>query len=600
MVMLKFRPKSKFILKSNELLSYLSDLELKLNSFSFEELTSEEASRLKKSFQSFKENLEGKKISKDKNTTSTEPIKKIDLNSVEQKISKKQKEGIVIANVSHEIRTPLNCIKGFTDLLSEEKLTELQYSYVTAIQTASDTLLNIINQLLEYSKFNSGTVGYETIEFNFYNVLKEVTFLLETLIVNEDVSLNVTVSNDVPEVIIGDPSKLSQVILNLVGNSIKFVDKGNIDLIVRLESLTENKVTLNFKVKDTGIGIAKNQLENIFNYYQQAEPDTHKNYGGTGLGLGIVKNIIESLGGKISVTSELGIGTEFNFLMPYSVGSLVKPLEKKGKQNANKNLFKDLKILVFEDSFLNQKLIENRLNSWGCKVFITDNEEEGLIILENENIELILMDLRLPNTTGFTISKNIRNANKEEIKFLPIIALTADFTVKDKDLCIESGINDYLLKPFDSKELIKKIKLNINKLNNNITMKISPVVSKINTLDSDKIDLGPVLEECFGDLDMLEELVMLYKSNAMEFIGKTKIDLKARNVEGIRFNSHKIKSGLKMMQTPGLHRIVEQMHKICLEDQDIKYLQFLYSCFIEEYPAVEKAIDLALNDFKSK
>ncbi|QWX85314.1 response regulator [Cellulophaga sp. HaHaR_3_176] len=589
-------------MKSNELLTYINDLESKLNSFSFEELTSDQASSLKKSFQSFKENLKGKKELKP-NELNSGGIKKIDLNSIESKpFNKKDKQDLLLSNLSNELRTPLNAILNSADLLAEEKLTTLQNTYVNDIKSVSNTLLNIINELSEFSKRSLGNVSFEAIEFNFHNVLKEVIFLLKTLIVNEGVTLNIFISDEIPKIVIGDPSKLFQIILNLVGNAIKVTNKGTVDVNVSLESNVKSHVFLNFKIKDTGLGMSQNQLDDIFNYEPKIIKNNHENHERSDLELGIIKNIIEHLGGNITVKSKIGVGTEFNFSIPYSIIEHIEIENKKGSQNQNpkRKLLENLKVLVFEDSVLSQKLIKNRLDNWGCNVFITDNENDGLLILKNESIELIIMDLHLTNTTGFNISKKIRNNSSKEIRSVPIIALTADFTVKDSDLCLESGINDYLLKPFNPEELFRKIRLNTNKLNNNIAMKTQPIVSKIDHLYIDEIDLEPVLEECFGDLEMLEQLVVLFKSNAIEFIGKTKVDLKSENIEGIRFNAHKLKSGLNMMQTPSLHKIVEQMHKICLEDKDIKYLRFLYDCFLNEYPAVEKAIDLAMDTYKNK
>ena len=269
-------------MKSNELLTYLSDLESKLNSFSFEELTSEEATRLKESFQIFKQNLEQKavpvkpeiKISKSISTSKSRFNKKAkNLNATDQEL--------LIAKVSHEIRTPLNGIIGFTELLAEDNLNERQAVHVKAIQSASNSLLTIINELLEYSKLSSGSSHFENVEFNFSALIKDVSYLCQTLIVNPQVTFNVSISKDIPQILVGDPSKLSQILLNLIGNAIKFVSEGSISLAIDVISKDEESVLLHFKVEDTGIGISENNLNNIFDYYKQAEVDTQKNYGGT-------------------------------------------------------------------------------------------------------------------------------------------------------------------------------------------------------------------------------------------------------------------------------------------------------------------------------
>jgi signal transduction histidine kinase/DNA-binding NarL/FixJ family response regulator len=574
-------------LNSTELLSYLSDLELKLNDFSFDELSFSEITKLKKSINSLEHKLDkksvsiqGKKSIRKKNNQSNR-----DNNSQE----------MLIAKVSHEIRTPLNGIIGFTELLSEEKLSKTQHSHVGAIKTASNNLLTIINELLEYSKLSSGTSHFESVEFNFNNLITDVSYLCETLIVNPKVSFSVSIANNIPKILKGDPSKLSQILLNLIGNAIKFVEEGSIVLTVGLNKQENENLVLDFQVKDTGIGIANKNLKNIFDYYQQAEVDTQKNYGGTGLGLSIVKHIIQSLDGNLSVESELGVGTTFSFSMPYKVSefevlkdSSISVYDYKEYQNR----IKKMSFLVFEDNMLNQKLIQNRLENWGCTCYVTDNIENGFQVLENEKIDLILMDLRMPEISGFEVSKKIRKNKSSRINTIPIIALTADFTIKDKKLCAESGINDFILKPFNSKKLLIKLTSKINHLNTISSLISAPVVSKINEEDQSDIDFSNVLKECFGDVNVLEELVRLYKNNAIEFIGKTKVDLKKSNFEGVRFNTHKIKAGLKMMKTFSLLRIVEQMNIICKEEeQDLKYLNFLYDCFLREYAIVENAID---------
>ncbi|MBO0593746.1 response regulator [Cellulophaga sp. E16_2] len=589
-------------MKSNELLSYISDLESKLSSFSFEELTSDEAVRLKNSFESFKEKIEAKT---EQTVTSETPRKDRSLNKTFKKTNKTapaSNDEQLIARVSHEIRTPLNGIIGFTELLSESTLTEGQTTHVQAIKGASNTLLNLINELLDYSKLTSGTAYFESVDFNFNNIVNDVCYLCQTLIVNPKVAFNVSFSDGIPKNLIGDPSKLSQVLLNLIGNAIKFVEAGSIDLVIDVVKKNKDNVELSFSVIDTGIGIAEDKLTSIFDYYNQASEDTQKHYGGTGLGLSIVRHIVESLNGHISVKSELGVGTTFNFMLPYQIGQakdLVSNVLVDEEILKQEKQVKKLNILVFEDNTMNQKLIQNRLNNWGCSNFITDDLNEGIAILEHYKIDIILMDLRMPVTSGYVVANVIREHKNERIKSLPIIALTADFSIKDKNLCAINGINDYLLKPFEARGLLQKIITNTNKLNRIEQMKSPQVISKINFTEPSNVNLFGVIEDCLGDVEMLEELVQLFKQNIVEFIGKTKLDLKHSNIKGVQFNTHKIKAGLKIMKTDGLLRIVEQMHKVCIEDQDFKYLNFLFDCFVKEYPLLEKEIDTIIISYKN-
>lgn len=510
---------------------------------------------------------------------------------------------LLVAKVSHEIRTPLNGIIGFSDLLMESKLSKEQEQHVSAIQSASYNLMDIINELLEYSKLSAGLEHFESVNFNFYSLVRDVMYLCNTLITEKEVKLEVDMDTKIPEMLVGDPSKLTQILLNLIGNAIKFVNKGDIHIKINLLNQNNKDIVLDFSIIDSGIGISKDHLEHIFDPFRQAEFDTFKKYGGSGLGLSIVKQIIDNLKGNIQVNSKLGVGTTFNFQLPYSCGTNVSK-EKNQQYQANinnrKDLVKGMQILVFEDNTLNQKLIEKRLKSWDCVVYITDNAQYGLNILENNKIDLVLMDLRMPVMDGFEVTRRIRSSKNAYVSQIPVIALTADFSIKDKEQCQNNGINDYILKPYSPDELLLKLTTNraemkiMDKMENNFENQSSELKKE----QTPKIDLDTILKECMGEVELLEELVSLYKQNALEFIGNVKHHLKLEDYENIQFAAHKMKSGLAMMQTFSLHSIVVQMHKTCVSDKDIKFLEFLYNCFLEEYPVVINAIEMEMKKLK--
>lgn len=571
-------------MKSKDLFSHLSNLEAQLSNFSFEELTTHEVTMLKRTFQSLKSSLEEKVAHKY-------------LTSENKKITTLQHTGeyMLIANVIHEIRTPLNGIFGFTDLLLESKLTKDQQQHVHAIQAASNNLSGIIDDLLANSKFSNGIEHFTFIDFNFYSIIRDVMFLCNTLILEKKVKLEVDMDTNIPEVLLGDPSKLSQILLNLIGNAIKFVKEGDIHLKISLKEHNVNNILVEFDVIDTGIGISEENLKHIFKTFNQGKEGTYLKYEDSGLGLSIVKQIIENLKGFISVTSCLGAGTTFKFILPYKIGD---------KNNINKidvspstnlkhklDLVKGMNILIFEDNPLNVRLIEQRLKVWECNIFVSENVVHGLSILKKNNIDLILMDLRMPDIDGFQVTEIIRNSKNSYIQKIPIIALTADFSIKDKEQCKKFGINDYVLKPYSPNELLSKITKSKN------DMGITQIVEskKINpecTLGKPaEINLESILEECLGEVDLLQELVKLYKQNCLEFIGDVKINLKAKKFKPLEFASHKIKPGLSMMKTYSLHAIVEEMYGVCKTNKDIKYMEFLYNCFLDEYPIVEKALN---------
>jgi signal transduction histidine kinase/DNA-binding response OmpR family regulator len=580
-------------LKPKNLLSQLSELETTLNNFSFEELSADEATRLKKSFEAFKTHLEKRIWGEDI---------PLDLDSKTDSIKEQEQlqnaQEMLIATVSHEIRTPLSGIIGFADLLKEGELTADQQYQVNAIQSASNSLMDIINELLEYSKLSAGLENFEMLDFNFFSIIQDVVYLCNTLMLGKDVQLEVDIDKNIPGNLIGDPSKLSQILLNLLGNSIKFVEEGEIMLKIKLHRQDQEKVTLDFVVTDTGIGISKDDLEHIFGSFKQANQQTFSKYGGAGLGLNIVKQIVDKLDGEIKVESTLGVGTTFKFTLPYTKG-LSAAISKSKPTEISSEEVKGMKILVFEDNALNQRLIERRLNSWGCKTYITENPIYGLNLLQTTAIDIVLMDLRMPIMSGFEVTQKIRKSTKKEVAEIPIIALTADFTIDDKNECEENGINDFILKPFSPEELLSKLIKNRNDQQTNFKLNASSNDNQVDISVTDSsFDLNSVLEDCMGELELLEELIGLYKRNALEFIGNVKMKLQDSDIEGVAFAAHKIKCGLKMMQTMELFSIVEQLDTTAKTTKDENHMQFLLNRFVQEYPKAEKMIDDELRRIK--
>ncbi len=593
-------------MKSKDLLSQITQVENLLNEFSFDELSSHEATQLKKTFDNFKCQLEDKLQAID---VPAKKEKKTPLSSTITQPPRKHnkpdnKEAMLVAHVSHEIRTPLNGIIGFADLLKEDALTSQQLERVNAIQTASYSLMEVINELLEFSKLSAQMEPFEAVHFNFYSLVRDVLYLCNTLIVSEQVALEVDIDAAIPEVLIGDPAKLSQVLLNLLGNAIKFVEKGEIRLTIVPKREKKGEWLLAFTVADSGIGISETQLPYIFESYRQVGENTKEKFGGTGLGLSIVKQIIENLGGDIRVSSTLGVGTTFNFLLPYMVGDaskLPKKLTNQQYLQEGAKLLKGTQILVFEDNTLNQRLIEQRLRKWGCVVHVTDNGAYGLHLLEEHDIDLVLLDLRMPGMDGFEVASHIRNNAITRIRELPVVALTADFTIQDKKKSTEFGIDDYLLKPYSPDELLLKLIKNKNTMEKVMTdhQMALKAPEGIDSNETSAFNLDAILIDCTGEVGLLEELVRLYKQNALEFMGAAKLYLQQEDFKSLEFVLHKIKSGLAMMQTHSLFSIVSQMHSTCKTNKDLKHLHFLFDCFLEEYPIVENKIDTALEHLKS-
>jgi PAS domain S-box-containing protein len=358
-----------------------------------------------------------------------------------------------LSNMSHEIRTPMNAIIGFTKVVLKTELTEKQREYLTAIKLSGDTLIVLINDILDLAKVDAGKMTFEQIPFKLASSVSAMVHLFETKIQEKNLALVMDYDSKIPEVLVGDSVRLHQVILNLVSNAVKFTSEGTITVGVRMLVQDKEKVILEFAVTDTGIGIEEAKLSTVFDDFQQATSGTSRLYGGTGLGLAIVKNLVEPQGGTIHVKSKVGVGSTFSFILSFG-----KTTEKADAESTLtielETGFKDAKILVVEDIALNQLLMRTLLEDFGFEMDVAGNGKIALEKLRTTRYDIVLMDLQMPVMNGFEATEYIRN---ELHLTVPIIALTADVTTVDVEKCKAVGMNDYISKPIDDKLLYSKI-----------------------------------------------------------------------------------------------------------------------------------------------
>lgn len=369
--------------------------------------------------------------------------------------SVKSKE-IFLANMSHEIRTPMNAIMGLGDLLKETSLSNEQYKYVSTINTSAKNLLTIINDILDFSKIEAGKLQIESIPFDVTQTVDKTVEVFQPLAQDKKLNFVCKLDRKIRKEVLGDPTRLNQVLINLLGNAFKFTEDGEIVLKVELLEKDKEKYKVLFSVSDTGIGISQKHQTTIFDSFSQAETSTARLFGGTGLGLSISYQLINLMGGNLKVDSVVGTGTAFSFVLDFEI----LKFQTMVNNVVVEKLPKGVKVLLVEDNKVNQFLAQTILNSWECVVECADDGEIAVSKLKDSVYDVVLMDVRMPNMNGEEATKIIR----EELKLgVPIIALTANAIKGDKEKYLNMGMNDYVSKPFEKEELNEKIIKWINK-----------------------------------------------------------------------------------------------------------------------------------------
>lgn len=382
------------------------------------------------------------------------------LEAKEQALQLSKAKEMFLSVMSHEIRTPLNAVIGLTHVLQQEEKLESQVQSLNLLAFSSDNLLNLINDILDLSKIEVGKMDLEATSVNLNDLLKDIVDSLSFKANENGIDIKYEIANDVPALIMADKTRLYQIFINLINNALKFTKKGSVKVNVSLVSIQKNQTKIHFEVEDSGIGIAENKLESIFETYTQAETDTARKYGGTGLGLSITKKLIELYNGKIKVKSTLGKGTVFYFDLEFD------NFEEKTMQSSSEVDLDQLinkKVLVVDDNEINRILAKKVLSKFQVIVETAESGEKALELLKSKNFDILLLDIHMPGLTGYETSKKIRAIDDIYFKELPIIALTASIMHEDLNTIYQYGMNDFQLKPFKPDELAAKILKNLKR-----------------------------------------------------------------------------------------------------------------------------------------
>ena len=471
----------------------------------------------------------------------------------EEKLSA-EKLGILkqdfLANMSHEIRTPMNSILGFTEIILENDLTPDLKTKMNKIKTSSENLLVIINDILDFTKIESGQLVVENIEYDLKKVIDYVNPQMSKLALEKGLKLNFKIDKNIPEKLFGDPVRLGQILLNLVSNAVKFTEKGFVE--IRVKSIGKSGVnSLQFEIQDTGIGINNFLRHRIFDSYTQASKSNVREYGGTGLGLSISKKLVHFLGGKIWLESELNVGSTFYFTIDVNKKEdheFVDGNQIKNSINTSEIKLEGVKILLVEDNSINRELLIHFLNEWGVNFQVAVNGKEGVNMAEMGGFDLILMDLSMPLIDGFEATRQIRGFDKP-IGIVPIIAMTANAFNDDVEKCLQSGMNDYISKPFRAEELKFKIYNLIKGDETNSIHKESFVELKSQVNQDEKIFSLDLLKEMGGDnINFINDMIRIYIEESPKTINKLKIALDSWDVKEIKSAAHKLRSPSAMMR----------------------------------------------------
>jgi PAS domain S-box-containing protein len=484
-----------------------------------------------------------------------------------------------LANISHEIRTPINGIAGMVGLLSQNPSNDDRETYLKAIEHSAENLKVIINDLLDLAAIESGKLRFEKIAFNLSDLVPALVNTFAYQAKEKKIGLDYSIDDKLNRILVGDPVRLNQILINLISNAVKFTHEGTISVTCSAERQQKDVLWVRFEVTDTGVGIPSEKLTTIFESFSQADASVTRKYGGSGLGLTIVKQLVELQLGKITVISEEQKGSTFIVLIPYGTGksSTLTKSSSGSKSVFDNSITKDLNVLLVEDNDINRLYAGSILKNWSCKVDIAEN---GLVAIEkvkNNFYDVVLMDVQMPVMDGYEATRAIRllDAPKNEV---PIVALTANATKPDIEKCLAAGMNAYLSKPFTPDDLRRKII-------DDLKIKASPsrVEKNNNNAHSTKVDLTYLRSVSDNNEEFIKEMILTFVQTIPAVLDEMELCLTEKNWDRLSRLAHQIKPSFTLM---GIHNTRENIlfieanakNQVNTDEVNRRTISFIKSC----------------------